>query len=214
MYKFPAAFEVPRHWNAYATILYNSQKEVPNSYPAWQTTGVYRMDQILKTTCVNEVLGQPLIEYSYKPKAGFIKGNKKHLGLNWGNFEASTQTATHFPTRHPVLSYLDSHSYSDFNYQLKGVQSAFGTNYSTNVPSVYEATIENFGVINPKYGSISDFSPQPQVHAGLLATPGMDPAANEPDFLNSSIYWQVETNCTVSFNLDSRTTFGQDAFYD
>lgn len=44
---------------------------------------------------------------------------------------------------------------------------------------------------------------------GIQATPQLNPANENTNFLNSCVYWKVDCGCTINFNLGSAFTKGQ-----
>lgn len=83
-------------------------------------------------------------------------------------------------------------------------KTSFG--YRTRVPCNYYQSIEGYSYINPRHGRHGTFINQPQAHIGLLATPSLNPAKENTNFLNSSIYTVSDAEIIIEFDMESMCT--------
>lgn len=83
------------------------------------------------------------------------------------------------------------------------------TDYLNRVSHNYFQSIEGLPYVDLKTGSVGGYTPQPQVHFGLLATPALNPATENRNFLNSSLYTVVKTECIIAFDLESMCVSGE-----
>lgn len=219
-HSIPCATEVPRHINWYASILYNEYQKDKTTYvnggfnDPMSITGLYRMDKILKTVMVNENLGNPIINYSYSPRCGFVKPNKPALSINFktaNGFERDDCGA--IPYNHQVPSYLNvTKEKVSGPHKLNQKLKAWETGFTTQPGGSYFQSIESFCFIEPQTGSVSTFAPQPQIHLGLLGTPSVSPTVDTTDFLNASLYTLSENEIVLEFNHESMVTDGDNPY--
>nr|QVW56814.1 MAG: VP4 [Dendrocopos leucotos parvoviridae sp.] len=208
---YPPATEVPRHHNWYGCYTYNTQKVNGSAADTRSEYGLYRMDHVLKTAMVNKVLGTPLINYSYRPRTGMIKPGKLPMTMNYsdpdGKFPAGV-SSTVIPYAHNVPHFAEITTEKG-NVRMNGALASIDRNYATRVEGNYQQQLEQYIHIDPQTGTASsNFSVQPQVHIGLLATPALNPATETAQYLNSCLYYLIETSIQIKHNVSSMCTFG------
>lgn len=210
MYDLIGAIEVPRHLNWYANILYNTKSG--NGFDGRDLQLQYHLDRVLTTHIINHKLGKPLIEYSYSPQNGYCKPTKRNflISYNTGDGFPSDIKSNEFAWKKVLPTLLKLQNAND-EKGIIGVSRVAGTSrtdFTNRMNHNYYQSVEGLPYIDLKSGSVGSYTPQPQVHIGLIATPALNPATEINNFLNSSLYTVVKTECVVSFDLDSMCVSG------
>uniref|UniRef100_A0A8D8TPT5 Uncharacterized protein n=1 Tax=Cacopsylla melanoneura TaxID=428564 RepID=A0A8D8TPT5_9HEMI len=197
---------VPRSNPMYACIYYN--KSASPATPV-HSGGNFRLDKYVVQELVTP--GKELINYSYSPVAGYVKGFP-HMEIcdldvpgtsaymNWASVKPTTisYVAPVTPNANanpPVLgsgAYLKASSTTQYTY---GVFSDYTSNYSQN--------LECAPLWNPKRGMVSTLQAQPQVHVGMLAIPQLSPDNETTTFMNACLYFQVHCSISLSYDLST-----------
>jgi hypothetical protein len=193
---------VPRHLNLYAAIILPTQeannvvqRDYNNEY------GGPKLDQYVERWLVNSCIGQPIVTYSYKPKNGVIRDNYDSIYINK---ESAAQEDPMFYTasggsRTSVADATVPEAATTIGVQGK-VKEATGGNVPNNWTNRFVArryqSIEHYEEYRWDSGLVHG-NIQPQVHVGLTAVPAINPATDNVDFQNASIYWAVDCELTV-----------------
>nr|QTE03814.1 MAG: VP4 [Periparus ater ambidensovirus] len=211
MYHFIGALEVPRHLNWYANILYNDNSE--NGFDGLDLQTQYRIDKVFTTHIINHKLGQPIVNYEYTPNNGYCKPSKRNFLIDYNTTDGfpADVTNTSFPWKKVLPSLVKM-------YPIEKKMGRIGVNKKTELASNnfvnkistnYYQSVEGMPFVDIRGSTVGSYTPQPQVHLGLLATPALNPATETKNFLNSSLYTVTKTECIVSFDLDSMCVSGQ-----
>lgn len=209
LYSWPSAYEIPRHLNRYMTYIVNGTSQDKNSPGTlYKDSGLMRIDQWWKTAMVNNVLGEILINYEYKPKNGLLTTKNKVPLTNYAGNVRGLPAAqniiqlSHWRLPH-TLTYIrgdgTSVTASDPTYLSQGVGN-MAYAFADSPPNLtWMQSIERGPVISLTEGTTGSYVQQPQIHLGLLATPALKPGNAKEDFLNSSLYFYVDVEIEIGF---------------
>lgn len=200
-----SAHLVPRHVMGYAGIL--STPDSADNENFWSQTGCYNLDTCVNTFLLNTAVGQPIINYEYKPVDGAIS-TKAYDGINANRTDlvrgcvlprsmkispVSTTTAGQtVQNKNTILLRNGNEDFEDWvNFYNFG----------------YFTKIEKFG-FNPSDGMMGTNKPQPQIHVGIQAVPAMTPGSERVTFQNTSAYWSIDTEMEIAISPSSYRTLG------
>nr|QTE03812.1 MAG: putative VP1 [Periparus ater ambidensovirus] len=209
-YHHPAsnAMMVPRSISEYYVHEWNrSGNPDAGKYPEYQIheAGVARMDEKVDQFMVNQVIGQPVVQYVYVPKNGSIREAKDHF-VPYDRRDFTVESHFARARGNKLKFFKTPDGKPDIGIVgLGDVTKPITMNNQTE--SQYARQIENYGALSLKSG-VTPYDAQPQVHVGLIATPQLNPGNEDKNFLNSCCYWQVECGASVSFSISSAFTKG------
>lgn len=177
MYDLIGAIEVPRHLNWYANILYNVNSN--SGFDGIDYQLQYRVDKIFTTHIINHKLGQPIIDYHYSPKNGYCKPTKRNFLINYNTTDGFPDDITPnecpwrkvLPSIIKVLGDSNKKGVVGLAKQVDPAKKDFVNRMSHN----YYQSIEGLPYVDLHSGSVGTYSPQPQVHIGLIPTPALNP---------------------------------------
>nr|QKE54881.1 MAG: capsid protein [Parvoviridae sp.] len=214
---------IPRHLNIYATpIIASSDNSETGNLVNKRFNDIYgapKFDQYVERWLVNSCVGNPVLEYSYKPKQGYITDTYNTLAPN---VEPNTPNGTDW--KWPAYITASEGSSSILSPQLNqestaAVQGgasdktdALSVKYQNNLKSIRYQTIETYEMYDWSSGTPHG-NVQPQVHVGLTAVPAINPANDAVDFQNTSIYWSVQVEAVVHHYQNSCFHYGPIATY-
>lgn len=208
-YEHPAsnAMAVPRSISEYFVHEWNRGKKPGGAadYPDYQVhnAGVVRMDEKVDRFLVNSSINAPVIHYYYTPKNGVIREAKDHF-VPYTRKDFAVEAHVNRARSNKLKFFETSDKKPDIGIVGLGDVSK-PTILANQVQSQYKRQIENYGSFNFQHGT-SSYDAQPQVHVGILATPQLNPANEDTNFLNSCCYWKVECGAKVSFDISSAFT--------
>lgn len=200
---FPiGAMEVPRHLNWYACYLYNEKADKQYNVGEYQN---YHIDRVLNTAIVNKCMSGPIINYSYKPKNGYIKPTKKAIVMDYQAQDGFAEdiTNTKILYRHNIPHFLKASYPNKGNVALENELEEPSFKFSNQLKHNYYQSIDAYTFLNAHSGEHGSFRNQPQVHVGLIATPALNPALDTNNFLNSAVYTVTNVECFIEFNMES-----------
>lgn len=200
MYSYGGAIEIPRHHNWYASMLINSDDSKDDTFGSYAQYGMFRTDEVLSTCMVNEVLGQPIIQYEYEPKNGMLTRSKACIAGNLKDAKMLSSYTMQLRSRMPEMTDLIPVSRKAGIVNLAPVTTPHKVQFTNRIGSSYFQSIEGPPSFDPHTGISGTWEIQPQVHIGLLATPALNPAVDTAQFLNSCLYVVCDTECHVSFD--------------
>lgn len=207
---------VPRSNSNFACII--SQKDQGTAAKREKTNsssgGNFRLDTVVETSLLTSRVGQNVLQYSYEPKAGYIKGfktpiiNDQQLGSanmcmpNRIPMKATFQPASTDAQNVKTLSHFNLAGSSIPPYRIWPSAS---TNFN------YSQTIEHASVFNPMSGEHVPVRAQPQLHIGMAAVPQLDPATELTTFMNACVYYSVTCQIGISYDTSTPCTSGPPA---
>lgn len=188
-----AAQMVPRHLNIYfapivALPLAGGQVRFTHN------NGPPKLDQYIDRYLVNTCIGEPIINYNYKPKNGIITDTYSADYINresWFRTCSAAAQVTPQPYRTAQNVLVEGVVRQDQHTRDDDIDN-WQTSYTANL---YQ-TLEHYSTYKWDKGHIHG-NTQPQVHVGLSAVPAINPGTEGVNFQNCSIYWSVETELTV-----------------
>lgn len=185
----------------YSTIPMDKDRQPVKNYIV-NTSGLPQADQKIEQFLINNNLNVPIVEYSYKPRAGLITRLKEHY-IPHSYMGKAIQTPLQRPVKHKLLIFegKDNPISGDVGLGSKWAEPQL----VNTLDSTYIRQIENYNSFNLQNGGNTSIA-QPQVHVGIQATPQLNPASEASDFLNSCVYWKVDCGIVMSYNTNSAFT--------
>lgn len=184
---------IPRHMNMYWVPVTADNNTAATGWFG-HSNGAPKIDQYVERFLVNTAVGQPLINYEYKPKNGVIVDTYLcDYNNHTQKYRATSNSLiTKFAVTEPtnategqlLLKYLTSEQESDVN------------DWKNQFTSSYWQNIEHHDCYDMDRGHVTR-NVQPQVHVGLTAVPAINPAKDNADFQNTAIYWAIDCELTV-----------------
>lgn len=199
---------VPRSNSNFACVI--SQKDQGSEANRDKTNsssgGNLRLDTLVETSLLTSRVGQTVLDYSYEPKAGYVKGFKNPI-VNDQQLGTANMC---IPNRYPfkatfVPSATDSKNVKTLRHYNLASQSlpSYKIWPSGATKFDYSQTIEHATVYNPMSGEHVPVRSQPQLHIGMAAVPQLDPATELTTFMNACLYYSV--TCSIGISYDSST---------
>lgn len=193
---------VPAPVSEYFVHEWNREKNPDEGkYPDYivHNKGSVRIDEKVHKFLINQAIGQPIANYEYIPKSGYIKKGKEH-------FVPQTRNAYKV---HSNIARLASTVLQLFKVGNKSVPGDIGLGKTPTIPivinninDIYARKIESYGTYHPLRGGFG-YDAQPQLHVGILATPQLKPTDSSVSYLNSACYWKVECSIDIKCNISS-----------
>ncbi|MGL5997411.1 MAG: hypothetical protein ACRC1I_12990, partial [Pseudomonas proteolytica] len=209
---------VPRHLNIYASVIMPSTED--NNLPTKHYNNVYggpKLDQYVERWLVNSCIGQPIVNYSYTLKNGVIMDDYDSFYINKENEEDENNAFICASAGTVAAPKINDVPEGDTTIGVQGkVKEITAVNVPTNwtnrfVSKRYQP-LEHYEEYRWDSGLVHG-NIQPQVHVGLTAVPAINPATDNVDFQNASIYWAVECELTTHEYEASQFHYGNVASY-
>lgn len=191
---------VPRHLNLYATIIMPTQEagNLPVNKAYNNVYGGPKLDQYVERWLVNSCIGQPVVSYEYKCKNGVLMDHYDTMYINdiggAGQDTGKFLTSSSGTAVDPSVLLEPAAGGGTVGVQGKSVQTTtvnVANKFSNRfIASRYQA-LEHIEEYRWHEGLVHGIV-QPQVHVGLTAVPAINPATDNVDFQNASIYWAVD----------------------
>lgn len=185
---------VPRHLNIY----FSPAVALPLAGGVVRFThnnGPPKIDEYVDRYLVNTCIGEPIINYSYKPKNGIITDTYSADYINRQNWfrtcsKGEQVTSVPWRTQQNVLveGVVTQQEQNNDPNDIEDWQTSYAAN-------LYQ-TLEHYSTYTWQKGHVHG-NVQPQVHVGLSAVPAINPGTEGVNFQNCSIYWAVETELTI-----------------
>ncbi|XP_036327552.1 uncharacterized protein LOC118740163 [Rhagoletis pomonella] len=203
------AMGVPRSISEYFTIHRNKDANPdPEKYPQYQvnTHGVVNFDNKINKFLVNGLINQPVIDYKYDVKNGYVMNAKYHI---IPHNRRSDVYCTHHTrgSKNKLEFYHLGDGPAKGQVGFKGKRGEVSP-LNNMIANAYLRQLEIYGCFNI-YTGTTPYYAQPQVHVGLCATPQLNPSNEDKIFLNSCCYWKVDCGITISTNSHSAMTKGE-----
>ncbi|CAH0730971.1 unnamed protein product, partial [Brenthis ino] len=209
MYKPAGSSEIPRHLNWYAGVIFN---KTSGAYDGLPEIINYRMDKILHTGFANKCMHEAIVNYEYSPSNGYIKPTKKVVIPMYNKKDGFADDVNYKEViyKHQLPHIIKLSTTEGERGIVRASQELTKTSYDyvNRTSYTYYQSVEGYTFVHVHSGQHSSFRNQPQVHLGLLATPALNPATENTNFLNSSLYTVSYAHCDVEFDMESMCTSG------
>ncbi|XP_046600903.1 uncharacterized protein LOC124295332 [Neodiprion lecontei] len=200
---------VPRSSSYYACQYWNKESHEPTDagnklQP--HTGKMFRLDKVVDLHLLNSAIGEQVIEYSYKPRSGFINRPKTSF-VPWQRMGEQSRNQfggfKHLTQWNKQLGQLE---------MVHNDTTAACFNVATNRPLYsYNQNIETYGTFSTRDDWITEGLPQPQVHIGMQAILQLNPSTESTTFLNAAVYYHIDCGCDIVGDNSSIWTNGRAA---
>lgn len=190
---------VPRHLNMYYTPITATPRDPAVTDTLFHhSNGPPAFDRYVDRFLINTCIGEPIINYTYKPKNGIISDVYSSDYINLTNAYRSHSAALEQQIEPDTVEVTPGTLRSREGFVKLSRKQDFdnATGWLNSFTGNISQTIEHSNTYSWDKGHIHG-NVQPQVHVGLTAIPAINPGSEQTDFQNAAVYWSVETECTV-----------------
>nr|QTE04116.1 MAG: capsid protein [Emberiza spodocephala ambidensovirus] len=187
----PMCMGVPRHMNMYLCLRTNTNRILQNYIQ--HNEGPYNFDRILKRWNFLGQIGKPIIQWSYKPRNGWITAKSHDVPY----LTARTDTAyvpglaNKYPRAAVVSQIKDGITQVIMSENVNPFKSD-----RPDANSLLTYSIDGGKVLDLN-GETSIKRKVPLIHFGILPTPQLNPSNDNTNFQNTAAYFVVECTLTV-----------------
>ncbi|XP_071052737.1 uncharacterized protein [Onthophagus taurus] len=158
------------------------------------TAGFPNLIQYCDRHLLHSVIGQPIISWSYSPKRGYI-GKAKDIYLP--NGKKGQNISTIRPTMLSPQSLIgDPQGLASIALQSQVCRFGYEEHHWNAL--IEDLYVENSGVTTSNMPHVI-----PKCYIGILPTPSLNPGTETENIQNTSLYFSVETEMTISCDFSS-----------